>query len=166
MSSYTDAIKEAYILAAPDVVELDTIEVYNTVSSERIFLVKNYEDFPATLETGEEVLFRAFGFMIALPPQNERGVGEMTIEMDNVQGLVEDYLDDVLATGAKVFVRFRPYLASDPSQPHLNPPLELQVKKYNTRGSRITCRASFCQIVNSKCPVEYYTRSDFPGLGN
>lgn len=166
MSGYTDAIKEAYVLAAPSVVELDTLEVINSSTSERLFLVRNFEDFPATLETGEEVVFKAFGFLISLPDQTERGVGELVVETDNVEGIVEAYLESAFALGSTVTFKFRPYLASDPASPHLTPPLEMQLKQYSIRGSRVTCRASFCQVVNSKFPGEYYTRTDFPGLGN
>ena len=166
MSGYTDAIKEAYVLAAPNVVELDTLEVVNSVTAERLFLVRSYEDFPAKLETGESVVFQAFGFILSLPDQNERGVGDLVVEADNVEGVVERYLDEASAAGATVTFRFRPYLASDPDNPHLVPPLEMQLKQYSLRGSRVVCRASFCQVVNTKFPNEYYTRSDFPGLGN
>lgn len=134
--------------------------------------MRNYEDVEARLEPvgdqteGDLVTFKAFGFLLELPPKNERGIGELTIEMDNVDNLVEDYINDAVETGGSITVRYRPYLADDLSAPDLSPPLSLEIKQISVNGSRITGRASFCQIVNAKFPTRYYTRSDFPSLGN
>lgn len=133
---------------------------------EPIYMIQNPEGMNLTLETGETVFFEPVGFRFQLPGQNDRGVSELNVAIDNVDRRVGAFVQAALLYEAPILVKYRPYLSNDTSQPQQDPPLELVLSDLKIDAFEVTGRATFADIVNLKFLTEYYTRNRFPSLGN
>ena len=91
---------------------------------------------------------------------------ELSIEIDNVDKRISDFIRKASKFQAPVIVRYRPYLTSDLSEPQLDPPLELVLSDVQITETKVTGRASFADIINLPFLSERYTRRRFPSLGN
>ena len=162
-SSLTAAIEEAYATAKSDVIYLDTLEISNS-ATETLYLVRDRVDHTLRLETGEQKLFVATGFRFVLPAAGENGIQELSIAVDNVDRRPSDFVQAVLASQNLVQVKYRPYLASDPETPQMNPPLILFLTDIVISPYEVTGKATFADILNRKFLSENYTRRRFPAL--
>lgn len=133
---------------------------------EPIYMVQCHEEKEFTLETGETVTFEPVGFRFQLPGQNDRGVSELNIAIDNVDRRIGDFINSAQTFDAPILVRYRPYLSTDTSAPQQDPPLELILSDVRVTQFEVTGRATFADIVNLKFLTEYYNRCRFPSLGN
>lgn len=133
---------------------------------EPIYMVQCPEEKEFTLETGETVTFEPVGFRFQLPGQNDRGVSELNIAIDNVDRRISEFINATQQYEAPILVRYRPYLSTDTSAPQQDPPLELVLSDIQITQFEVTGRATFADIVNLKFLTEVYTRRRFPSLGN
>ncbi len=131
-----------------------------------IYMVQCHEEKEFTLETGETVTFEPVGFRFQLPGQNDRGVSELNIAIDNVDRRIGDFVNLAQGFDAPILVRYRPYLSTDTSGPQQDPPLELILSDISINQFEVTGRATFADIVNLQFLTEYYNRCRFPSLGN
>lgn len=164
-ASLSDAIQEAYASAPCDVVILHTIELNHPAFEHPVRVVRDHQNLTANLENGDEVEFVALAFDFTLPPESETGgVPEIVVSVDNVSRLLAPYLDQAVQSLDPVTMTYRPYLSTDLTAPHMDPPLTLTLKNITVTPLRVTARATFSDLSNRRFPGEDYSSINFPGL--
>jgi hypothetical protein len=165
-----DALKEAYASAPASEVILHTLELRHPSFTQPIRVVRDHAEFTCFLEAdapedpGGEVTFVAMGFDFILPEVSKSTSPEIEISLDNVTGEIIGYLDAAAQTPDMIEVTYRPYLASDPSGPQMNPPLTLVIRSVTADIFRVKARAGFADLANRKFPNEVYDAERFVGL--
>lgn len=159
-------MKEAYALAPTNVVYLYTLQIHHPDVITDIFLVRDRVNHTFSIEGAVSKLFTACGFRFALPPQNDEGIPQMTIGIDDVDNQVSNYLKSVKESQVPITITYRPYLSEFPTVPQMSPPLVLYLKRARKQGPEVVGIATFADIVNKKFLTEFYTRERFPSLGN
>lgn len=163
------ALKEAYASAPADVVVLHTLEFLHPSFSLPLRVVRNYTSVTATLEAsapvggGTAVTFSPFAFDFKLPPAGESSVPEIEITIDNV-GSLTVFFDQAANSTTPVTMIYRPYLSTDLSQPHMNPPLQMSLRSVSCDMFRVTAKAGFGDLGTRRFPALLYTAKTFPGL--
>lgn len=164
------AIKEAYASAPVQEVVLHTLEFRHPSFAMPIRVVRDARDLTATLEVdapldaGRAVTFVAFAFDFRLPEVAGKTIPQIEIVIDNVGGEIVGYLDAAANSGDLIEVTYRPYLASDPSVPQMDPPLTLVVREVTADVFRVTATAGFGDLASLRFPAAVYTSDRFPGL--
>lgn len=164
------ALKEAYAAAPTSEVLLHTLEFRHADFTAPIRVVLDHQDWNLTLEgdapanPGESVTFVGFAFDVQLPDVETNPAPEVVITIDNVTPDIEDNLRLAAQSATPVSVTYRPYLASDPSAPQMDPPLHLTLLAAKADNHRVTARAGFVDVANKAFPAEEYTAVRFPGL--
>lgn len=165
MSSYSEAIKEAFATARTDLAIVDTIEIYHPSIAERIYLVRDFNDQTFTLETGQDQLFTAGGFTVQLPSKTDKGIQNLNIAIDNTDRRASNFSKESLKyPNESIQVIYRPYLSNDFSQPQMNPPLVLFLSNIDIKVLTVSATASFADIINKPFPSNLYTPARFPAL--
>ncbi len=164
------AIKEAYASCPSDVVELPTIEVYHPTWPTVIRLVRDRQNITATIEvgapnnSGEDVVFTAFPFNFTLPKIGD-GRQELRITVDGASRIMIDMIESMDLTDANpVRVIYRPYLSTDLSGPHMNPPLKLVCRSISINAKQVSLSCGYADFMNRKFPRKIYRIEEFPGL--
>lgn len=160
-----DAMKEAYACAPSNEVIIETIEIKHASIVGSIYLARQRTAVTLTLETAEVVVFEGAGFRLALPQSGENGLQELSIGVDNVDRRVSDFFKSAKNFQTPVECIYRPYLASNPYVPQMNPPLVLYLSDAQVTLFDVTCKATFADVLNKKFPSLIYTRAGFPSLG-
>lgn len=164
-ATLSDAIQEAYASAPCDVVILHTIQLDHPSFDRPVRVVRDHQNLTAFLENGDEVEFIALPFDFTLPPESETGgVPEIMVSVDNVSRILTPYLDMAVQTLTPVTMTYRPYLSTDLTTPHMDPPLTLTLKNITVTPLRVTARATFSDLANRRFPGEDYSSINFPGL--
>lgn len=132
------------------------------------YVIQAVEQFELPLEvSGTPKVFEPVGFSMALPGQNDQGIQDIGIAIDNVDGRVLEAIQRFAATGEPVPVYYRPYLSTDLSQPQLSTPYVFTLSDVRVTDNQVSGRASFADIVNLKfLNVERYSAKRFPSLNN
>lgn len=171
-----EAMAEAYATAPTDDKEISTIELRhpNFVGEDGLpdsgWLTTDEADFEGTLEPdapvrpGQTVLFRAVAFKFVLAPIETSARQELQIQIDNVSGIVMEQLERAKDDNRKVQLIYRPYLASDPSEPQMDPPPTFDLS--NVKVTPLTCRATARVDIefNGAFPRISYSATEFPWL--
>lgn len=165
-----DALAEAYASAPSSEVILHTLEIRHPDFTQPIRVVRDHNDFSAYLESdaplnpGEEVNFIGMSFDFTLPDVSKSTSPEIEIGLDNGSGEIVAYMDAASNSPYLIEVTYRPYLASDPSGPQMNPPMTLIVRSVTADVFRVRARAGFADIANRKFPNQVYDTERFAGL--
>lgn len=166
----TDAIKEAYASCPADVAVIETIEVNHIAWANPIRLVRDKVNLVATLEStapynpSAAVTFTALDFTIDHPRIGE-GRQELTVSFDNVTAALMPIINGHdLTSQYEVHLIYRPYLSSDLSGPHMNPPLTLVVKSISVSMDRIFLTCGYADFANYRFPRKVYNADEFPGI--
>lgn len=168
----SDALDEAYASAPSSEVVLHTLEIRHPDFTQPIRVVRDHQDFDAYLEAdapenpGEEVTFIAMAFDFTLPEVTKSTSPEIEIGLDNVSGEISAYLDIAANSPDLIEVTYRPYLASDPSGPSMNPPLTLTIRSVTADIFRVKAVAGFADLANKKFPSQTYDTERFAGLSS
>lgn len=175
--AYSEALKEAYAVAPVDVVILHTLEIYHPTfvdddgNPTAARIVRDNQDMIATLENtaivngGEQVLFKALPFDFILPSESDNSSSpELTMTIDNVSRELVRLLNLSIGSTDLIQITYRPYLSTDLTGPHINPPLTLTLRSVNVSLTRVTAKAGFQDFINRKFPKLDYTNEKFPGL--
>lgn len=169
--TYSEALAEAYASAPEDVVVLDTLEFRHPEFTDSVFVVNDLTTLSAQLEAtaplhpSSYVTFQPVAFRFARPSESEGGAApEVTVTVDNVARVLIPYLDLVKASRDPIQVTWRPYLASDLTAPHMNPPLTLTATGVQADMNSVVIRAGFSDLTNRRFPAREYTARLFPGL--
>jgi len=175
--SHSDALKEAYVHAETTAVIHTTVELNNDDFTDAdgnptgIRLVRDFQDLQATLEDdaplnpGEEVTFIGLPFEFTRPSERDGGEPpEVQLAIDNVSCEVMRQLKQTQGSLNVTTVTIREYLSTDTSAPHIDPPLVLELQGAVADVDRVTARASFGSLANSRFPADNYDAERFPGL--
>lgn len=177
-TSLQAAIVEAYATAPADAVIVDTLQLthpalqYTDIAVNfggewHVFLAQAFKDYTFNLETGASHLFNKCAFRFNRPSKDRTGVQELTIAIDNTDERMSDFLERArVGYNEPIVLRYRPYLAADPTQPQMIPPLLLHIRDCTIHPAEIQATASFADIVNKKFPNDLYSRTRFLGLGD
>lgn len=182
----SQALAEAYASAPTEDVILHTLELNHPSFTQPLRVVNNHQDFEAILvnddilleddsflltEAGDGIIaqatsvtFAAFSFRFKLPDVQKTGMPEIEIEIDNVSREILAYIDQAANSADLIEVIYRPYLASDPTTPQMDPPIVLTMHDVDADIFAIRGRASFGDYGNRRFPNQWYDAQRFPGL--
>jgi hypothetical protein len=168
--TYTDAIKEAYASCPSSVAVIETVEIYHPDWAEVIRLVRDKDNLTATLESSApnnpsaSVVFTALDFQISQPRIGE-GRQELTLTIENASRALIPMLETHdLASLDEARVIYRPYLSTDLTGPHMNPPLTLTVMSVTATMQQVSMTCGYADFANLRFPRKVYTVAEFPGL--
>ncbi len=168
--SLSAAIAEAYASAPVDVVILHTLEFRHPAFTAPLRVVLGYDNLTAVLEAGapvnpsESVEFVAYAFDTKLPDVASGRMPEMEINIDNIDEVIEEQIELAAGSAEKIEVTYRPYLSTDLSAPHMDPPLTLTLTSVQATTFQVQARAGFRNLGNIGFPNQDYTAERFPGL--
>lgn len=175
--TYSEALAAAYATAPEDEVVLDTLEfLHPTFLDENgdpvaVRVVNDHSPLTATLEAdaplngGEVVEFKNCYFQFSRPAETESStLPEVEVKIDNAARVLIPYLDLAKESRVPITLIWRPYLTSDLSGPHMNPPLSLTLRSVGGDMNSLTGRAGFTDLANRRFPSSDYTAKKFPGL--
>lgn len=163
------AIREAYA-SNPGVAILHTLEFRHPSFEAPIRVVHDHQNLLATLEAaaplnpGEVVEFEAFEFDAKLPDVASGRMPELQIIIDNIDQVIEEQIELAAGSADKIEVTYRPYLETDLTAPHMDPPLTLTLTHVEATVFKVQARAGFRNLGNLGFPREDYTAERFPGL--
>lgn len=166
----SQAIKEAYASAPVSEVILHTLELRHPAFDAPVRVVRDKVDLTATLEAtapanpGQAVTFSALAFDFVSPEVQQSIYPEVTVTLDGVGGELIPYLDAAADSGVLTEMTYRPYLASDLTQPQMDPPLTLALTDASVDMMRVTAKAGYANLANKKFPSETYNANRFPGI--
>ena len=174
--SYEEALAEAYASAPVDEVALHTLEIYHPTFKDdsgnptAIRIVNGYDSYTLRLEAdallnpGEYVEWTGMAFELELSGFDEGKVPYIKVAIQNVTREITRYLETAIETLDPISITYRPYLASDPSGPQMNPPLHMTLSKVKVDVFQATGQATLEDVHNWPFPNRKYTPNDFPGL--
>ena len=162
-STLSQAIKEAYASAPADVVIYHTLAIEHPAFSQPIYVVRDFADLTAHLETGEEVTFVRFAFDLKKPELSPEGVPQCQVEIDNVSREILANVQLAVSSTEKITMTYREYLSTDLSGPQNDPPMQLTVSSIKANVYRVTATAGYGDLNNKRFGVDY-TDERFPGL--
>lgn len=176
-ATMSEAIKEAYASAPDDVVIHHTLELRHPFFKDdagngtAVRVVKDNQNLTATLEAdapvngGQTVEFIALNFDFVLPGEDDKGaVPEIVVTIDNVGRTLVQHLDAAIESETPIEITYRPYLSTDLTAPHMNPPLTMTLRSIDVSPFKVTARATFADLANKKFPSAVYEARSFPGL--
>jgi hypothetical protein len=164
-NAYIAAAKEGYAAAKTDEVELETLDIYHPDVG-HFYLVADRVNHNFTLEDDSVVEFEAVGFKFKRPKSGDEGLQELALSIDNVDQRIGDFLTLAKESPQVTTVTWRPYFASDPTTPLMNPPLVLYLTDVRVTDLEVSGKATFADIINMKFPSDTYSRKRFPSLAN
>jgi Domain of unknown function (DUF1833) len=174
--TYNQAIAEAYASADLDEVILDTLELRHPAfvddegNPTAVRLVVSFQNYSLRLENnapqdgGQYVTFTACPFTFQLPEFGDGTVPQLQIKIDNVSREITKYLEEASTQLTPIGVTYRPYLASDPTQPQMDPPFSFTLSKVTVDVFQATGTATTNDVNNWPFPYTQYTPTRFPGL--
>lgn len=133
---------------------------------EPIFMVYAQKSYDLTLENGDVQTFEPVPFRFTLPGQNNQGLQDLNIAIDNIDKRIGQWIDEAAKYNAPAIARYRPYLSTDLTTPQMVSPIELTITDIKKTETEVSGRASVADIVNLRFLRERYLRSRFPSLGN
>lgn len=160
----TAAQREAYAVARVNDPTLETLEIFHPIAGS-VYLVRDKQEFTATLETAETVTFEPTAFQVARPKQGETGAQELTVSISNIDRRISRYIKLIKGSQQETVLRSRLFLSSDTSQPQTIAPLELTATELTIDTFDVTISATFVDVLNRDFPNDRYTRAVFPSLG-
>lgn len=169
-SSLSAAIREAYASAPASEIIYDTIELWHPAWSQPVRVVREWNTLTAKLEStaprdaSQWVVFTPFSFDFSRPDVTSGALPEIVVTIDNVGAELVAYIDAAANSADKVELIYRPYLESDLTVPHINPPLTFTIREIGVDVLKITARAGFTDLGSRKFPNQLYTSERFPGL--
>jgi len=166
-TTYTDALKEAKVLADTSVVVLDTLSLEHPLISQPIYLVNDREELEARLEEfGEIVTFKPVSFAFKLPQVSNNGASSMMVSFNNVDRSISEVLEQIKDSRDLLLCKYRVYLNSGGKNriPQNSPPITLTITDISLTATKADCKASFIDVINKPFPAEYYDRFRFPTL--
>lgn len=173
--SISEALAEAYASAPADEVILHTIELLHPAFLDAgqpvgVRVVRDTQNHTLTLEAGapldagQAVEFTGMAFEFSRPDVLPDGSPVVQLEVDNVSRELMRHLDAAAMSPDQVTLIYREYLASDPTGPQNDPPLQLTLLSVSADSLRVRGQAGFVQVANRRFPNVDYTPEAFPGL--
>lgn len=168
----SEALKRAY--ASSEDVPVNTIRlIHSTFAEGEHLFVQGKQEFNATLETGEDKVFRPMGLAIQLPKKGVSGQQDLTFQMSNVSREVWQEIKRVINTNRDaiksglepevITLEYRSFLETDATAPH-GGVLKMTVNSTSCDLQTSTLKASFLPMADISFPRLRYYSSIFPGV--
>ena len=163
----SDELKELYASSGDDVI-LHTLSFNHTSWASEFFIVRDWQDFTATLEdSGPSTVFQKFAFNISGPNKDENGNQAIRITVDAVSLELVELIAQANAdtNNNPIEVTYRMYINTDTTGPQNDPPLKLWLRRVTITNKTITGQAELISLENRKFPSVVYG-STFQSLVN
>ena len=176
MDLMSQALAEAYASNPVDDIVLDTLEFHHPAFIDEngnptsIRVVCQNEEWvlglepSAPLNGGEMVTFYPIPFEFTPPKYSENEVPTLQFSVSNVSREIMAHLEQAVEQTTPITMIYRNYIASDPSEPQLDPVITMTVTSVKASALRITGTASLSDVHNWPFPAQKYTPERFPGL--
>lgn len=176
--SVSEALAEAYALAPADDQILHTMEIRHPAfvdddgSPDSIWVVADNRDWALTIEPdapvkgGQSVIHQKMAFNFTLAPIQPGATPEIEVRIDGVGRIVAEQLDLAVADGSPIVMVYRPFLASDTTQPQMDPPPAFTLSEVSVTVITVRARARTGVDLRVAFPRRLYTAREFPGLIN
>lgn len=165
-SAYSQAVREAQASNLNDAIIETIILRFSGFPSGAIYLVKNTENLTLTLTDGvTQQLFTAISMSIKLPSRDTSGGSALDVTIDNTGVPIRDYIKLLEASEESLQVEYMVYLQSDYT-PQLTSPVVAENNSIQFNDGAIILKNNIADIVNRPFADYFYTRNQFPGLGN
>lgn len=184
MADWSAAIAEAYAHAPAEEYVVRTLELIHPVFVDRegaadsIRVALDERDWDLELESGAPLFagqtktFEALAMEASLPAQDEGGMGELKLSLDNVPGTIIQHLKAAVRVRASALLIYREWIAiksgTPPTYSVSGPPDliidQLTVKVVTATRLRLEANASFVDLLNRAFPRRKFSQTDFPGL--
>jgi hypothetical protein len=163
--SLSEALAEAYAVNPVNVVIIDTLEFTHSSFSAPVRLVNDHKLLTAGLETGAQATFQACYFTLKKPSESDSSKPPaLTVTIGNAGRIMNQYLKLAKGSREPIRIKYRVYLNTDLTQPHINPPLDLCVLNTTIDIHAVSIRAGLEALVNRRFPAVEYTAQKFAGL--
>jgi hypothetical protein len=176
--SHSQALKQAWVLADTTVTVLETLTFAMTPqpfldengNPTEAYVVRDFAPLTATLEAdapmhaGQPVTFLPVAFDMDLPSEQEGGVPQIALKVDNVSRQIYDLLKQLNGTLNKVTLTHRTYLTSDLSGPHTLPVTKFTLQEVSVLVDHVEAKAGLGDIHNTRFPADVHDVVRFPGL--
>ena len=163
-NTLSQALKEAYAAAPADVIIYHTLEISHPAFTQPIYVVRDWADLNANLETGAPVTFLRFAFNLVKPEVSPTGVPQCTVEIDNVSRDILANVQLAMQSTALITMTYREYISTDLTGPQNDPPMTMVISNISADVFKVRATASFGDLNNKRFPNEEYTAERFPGL--
>ena len=150
-----------YASAPTDEVLIPTLEI-QVPDHDPIRICADFQDHLLGVD-GEYYLFEAANLSIALPKKDTTGQQNLSFGVANVNGKIQQYVDEALEAGQMVPLIYREYLVSDKSAPARRP-YTLTMTGGSMEGGEARLEASYYDLLNAAWPRERYTAETAPGI--
>ena len=163
-STLSQALKEAYAAAPSDVIIYHTLELNHPAFDQPIYVVNDYDDLLAYLETAAPVTFLRFAFRLTKPEVSPVGVPQVTVEIDNVSRDILANVQLAMTSTDLITMTYRQYISTDLTGPQNDPPMTMVLSGISATVFKVSATASFGDLHNKRFPNQEYTAERFPGL--
>lgn len=161
----SEAYAEAAAMAPVQRVMLATYALLHPAWEEPIYVVNDFQDFEARLETGQMVTFVGCPVDVVPPEESELGKAPtISVRIDGVSGHIKRQLDLAVGTLDRITLVERIYASDDPSAPAVMPPLVLTLRSVLVGETVVTAEAGFSDPINRGFPARDYLAREYPGL--
>jgi hypothetical protein len=171
---WTEAWEEAVASVPKNVIFHETLELQNpafiTLSGlDSVRVVNDVVGHDFTIEAGAPMWAGEVKDFIAVPfrfgfPSIEEGKGpECQIEVENLGGEVEQYLDDAETLFAPIVCIYRVYLSTDTTVVALGP-FRFLMREVDSTGSVLTGKATMATVQNLRFLRKTFGPAEYPGL--
>lgn len=174
--SLSEAYADACVNAPPDVVVLDTLEIWHAAFQDEqgapapIYVVVNLEPITARIEAdaarnaGQTVTFQPCALSLDLPSVEEGKMGQARLSVSRVGSQILPYLLRAAATIDQVWLTYRAYAQTDLSQPGMVV-ADLTLHDVKAASDSVSGVASWEDVHNRVFGSRYRaTRQIAPGL--
>lgn len=152
----SEELKELYASSGTEVI-LHTLEFTHSTFSAPIYIVNDWNDLDATLETGVAVTFNRYAFRFTPPSRDGKGSERLTLTVDNVNREFTEKLEGVMnGTRDPLKITYRIFISSDLSGPQNDPPTTLNLLNVKATNRNITGTATGVDLLNRGFPNVLY----------
>lgn len=163
--SMSDALLEAAAIARIDSAMLDAFSLAHPLI-DTIYFVNDYQPLVATLEDGVTVVtFEACPIRMSRATESaEADSPQITIDCDNISGVVSDALRIIRASRDPWVLTNYLYNSEDTSGPAVMPPTVKEFFEVSVNERTASLTAAFGDAGNKAIPATTFKRSEYPGL--
>lgn len=159
----SEALKEAYASASTEVDVIETLQLTDETEND-IFICSGNIPQPLMLSPGVYRTFQPYPFKVSKDVGiSDTGTATITVSVENVNGLVSDFLRKTRAADRTVYVLMRTYI-DGVDGPQNSRPIKLELTGADITLSGVTLTASTPDVVNKAFPNAYYSYTSYPGL--
>lgn len=159
MSDYT--LSEIYASAPADVVLVSTLELRN--ANQVIYVCNGFENFTATLENEDIVVFEPGDISVSLPSKSDNISQTLKFGVFNATGQGDKFISQVLNSASTATVTFREYRYDKPEAP-IYGPVTYDIQAVSLDGLILVVEAGYMDSLNEAWPRRRYTLDLAPGL--